>query len=219
MSQSKLIDRIDGAVAQKAMLAHSFYRKWTCGELEIETLRNYACQYYAFEKGFPRYLSGVHTQIADAGDRRIVLENLIDEERGENNHQELWLRFGEALGVERGKMVDTEPLPTTTALLQRFEDAVADGPATGLAALYAYESQASAVAESKLDGLVRFYGISEGPGVELFEVHRTADIWHSDAERDLLDRLSSDDDKTVAAATGAADGLWGFLDGVEAAYA
>ena len=33
--------------------------------------------------------------------RQSILDNLWDEEHGEVNHAEMWLRFGEGIGVDR----------------------------------------------------------------------------------------------------------------------
>lgn len=216
--KTQLITAIDQSVRDHAMLSHPFYVKWTSGELELGTLREYARQYFAFERAFPQFLSAVHSRIDAPEARRRVLENLMDEEASDPNHQELWLRFCDALGLDRAGVTDADLLPSTRDLLERFDTAARRDPAAGLAALYAYESQAPAVAVSKLDGLDRHYGISDGPGTEFFEAHRTVDEWHAESERLLIDELSDDPAATRAAADDAARALWDFLSGVQAAY-
>ncbi len=213
-----LMARIDTAVDTRAMLRHPFYTAWTAGELDFDVLGDYARQYFAFERAFPTYLSGIHTRIDDPSSRKAVLANLIDEEAGDTNHQELWLQFAETVGAERDSVVGADLLDTTQDLLDTFAAAVDAGPDTGLAALYAYESQASAVATSKLDGLARFYGISDGPGTTFFTTHESMDEWHAESERETITSLSRNDEDTLAAAESAAGALWGFLDGVQAAY-
>ena len=46
---------------------------------------------------------------ADPDTRRVLVENLIDEEVGPENHRELWLRFAEGLGLTREEVVSSEP--------------------------------------------------------------------------------------------------------------
>ncbi len=88
--------------------------------------------------------------------------------------------------------------------------------AAGLAALYAYESQIPAVAETKIDGLQRFYGITDAPSLAYFRVHQEADVAHSAAELALLECHLSDPDSgdAEAASQRALDALWELLSGV-----
>ena len=80
------------------MLKHPFYQAWVNGGLELSAIKEYAAQYYHHVCAFPRYVSGIHSNCEDLYTRQQLLENLIDEERGEENHPELWKRFGEGVG-------------------------------------------------------------------------------------------------------------------------
>src|SRR5919197_5483420 len=108
-------DQIDAIVEEKHLLKHPFYVAWTEGRLSRPTLRGYAAQYYKHVAAFPRYLSAIHAQTADLETRRHLLDNLIDEERGEENHPELWLRFAEGIGAARSEVRSADPLPSTVA--------------------------------------------------------------------------------------------------------
>src|SRR2546428_13767981 len=94
-------DRIDELVAERHLLKHPFYVAWTEGRLSLDTLQRYAEQYYNHVAAFPRYLSAIHAQTEDLKVRQHILDNLNDEEQGDKNHPELWLRFAEALGCTR----------------------------------------------------------------------------------------------------------------------
>src|SRR5207302_441240 len=85
------------------LLTHPFYTKWVAGTLPRECLQEYARQYHAFESSFPTFLSAIHSRTEDRGVRQALLENLWDEEHGEANHRELWLRFAEGVGGGRGR--------------------------------------------------------------------------------------------------------------------
>src|ERR1051325_921263 len=93
------LDRLDNAIAAKHLLKHPFYLAWTRGELSTEALADYARQYYQHVAAFPTYLSAIHANSDDHSTRKEVLRNLIDEEAGSPNHQELWLNFAKGLGV------------------------------------------------------------------------------------------------------------------------
>ena len=209
--------QIDAAVARKGLLSHPFYQAWSSGKLTLEDLRFYAKQYYHLEKSFPRFLSRIHSSTEDAAVRQTVLENLVDEERGAENHRELWLRFAEGLGLSREEVLASEPHPQTSAAVESLMDLASDSdPAVGLAALYAYESQLPAVSQSKIDGLKAFYGVSDERAVRFFEVHKEMDAWHSEAERGALESLGASEETVRAAAVKGAEALWTFLDGVDA---
>ena len=202
--------------AEMSLLKHPFYQAWTAGTLTADRLRNYAVQYYQHVAVFPRYLSGLHSRCEDIKTRQHLLENLIDEERGPDNHPELWLRFAEALGVTRDEVLAAAPLPATTALINTFTHLSQTlPPAAGLAALYVYETQVAEVVTAKIDGLRKFYGIENAAGVQFFTEHRDTDPYHAKAVAELIERNHvGADDQAVAleAARTALKAVWDLLD-------
>jgi pyrroloquinoline-quinone synthase len=213
-----LLERIDALIAERHLLKHPFYTKWKAGELTREELQEYARQYYAFESTFPRLLSALHTRSDKPEVRQSLLDNLWDEEHGEVNHAEMWLRFGEGIGVERSSVRSAPANDGTRALLDRYWSAVTDGPiAAGIAALYAYEGQVPEVATEKIRGLVERYGIDDPRTLAFFTVHSTLDVEHSGAERSMIADLAptaADEEAVLAATRAALDAWWGFLDAV-----
>ena len=113
---NEVVASLDSLTAEMNLLNHPFYQEWTVGKLPVQRLQNYAVQYYHHVAAFSRYLSGIHTGCADLLTRPALLENLIDEERGGENHPELWLRFAEVLGVARETVSGSEPLPATQVI-------------------------------------------------------------------------------------------------------
>jgi pyrroloquinoline-quinone synthase len=205
-------------VEERSLLKHPFYLEWTRGTLERERLRNYAAQYYRHVEEFPRYLSAIHSRCTDIATRQALLENLIEEERGEENHPELWLRFAEGLGVAREAVLDAPPLPGTAGLVETFGRLTRVRPIeAGLAALYVYESQMPSVASAKIDGLKRFYGVEDDRALGFFKVHQEADIWHARTGARLIEEHAGRNDSAVAvldAGREALSALWTMLDGV-----
>ena len=210
------------AVSEYAMLKHPFYVAWTEGRLSHDVLAEYAKQYYAHVRAFPTYVSAVHSRCEDLSVRRQLLENLIEEERGDENHPELWLRFAEGLGVTREEVNAAELLASTQDSVKSLQSLTrSEDYREGLAALLAYESQIPDVARTKREGLDTCYGISDERAVAFFRVHEDIDVLHQAVEMQILEeRCSSaaDQDKAIAAARTAAKALWNFLDGVTAAY-
>ena len=211
---------IDAKVAARAILDHAFYQAWTQGLLPLDTLRDYARQYFHHVEAFPRAVSAVHSACPDREGRRMLAENLAEEEGlepGKQDHATLWLMFASGLG-ESEDAVRTQSLnPETRALIATFRKLSRRSYASGLGALYAYESQFPAVASAKIEGLIDRYGIRDEETLRFFRVHESADIEHSSVCRALLDGLpAAEKAEAVLAAEELAGALWNFLSGVEA---
>jgi pyrroloquinoline-quinone synthase len=212
------IDRIDALIKDRHLLTHPFYTRWREGTLPVEAIQEYTRQYYAFESAFPRLLSAIHTRTEDPVVRQSLLDNRWDEEHGEVNHAELWLRFAEGMGVDRDQVKDADPNEGTKALMATYWGLATDGvPASGIAAMYAYEAQVPEVATEKINGLRDRYGIEDQRTLAFFTVHSTLDLEHSSHERESIRRTTATDedaDAAVAATKKALDAWWGFLDAV-----
>jgi pyrroloquinoline-quinone synthase len=225
---NRTIASLNSLGAQMSLLKHPFYQQWTAGTLSSERLRNYAIQYYRHVAAFPRYLSALHSRCDDLETRQVLLENLIDEERGAENHPALWLKFAQALGLTGDEVLAAEPLPAADALVATFDHLSRDLPlSAGLSALYVYESQVAEVATAKIDGLKRFYGFSpdvrdmhsmtdaNADGAKFFAVHRDADPYHAQAVAQLIERHGTrPEDRAIALEAGrnALQAIWDLLD-------
>jgi pyrroloquinoline-quinone synthase len=218
MTSTEFLAALDALVAEKHLLKHPFYVLWSEGKLTRDTLKEYAISYYPQVANFPRYVSGVHAGCEDAGLRQELLENLIEEERGELNHPALWRRFAAALGAGDGELSAAPRTPEVAAAVASFLAVTHDGEtAEGLAGLYAYESQIPEISKTKREGLAAFYGITDEQAVRFFTVHETADVWHRQVEREALGRVADTPEsreKALAAARRCLDALNGALDGV-----
>ena len=104
-----------------------------------------------------------------------MLDNLWDEEHGEVNHAEMWLRFGEGIGVERDDRARCAPATTgPRAAVEPTGRRYSMAPmAAGIAALYAYEGQVPEVATEKISGLREQYGMDDAADAGL--LHRALD--------------------------------------------
>jgi pyrroloquinoline-quinone synthase len=208
---------IDRLLRERHLLKHPFYTAWSRGELPIETLRSYAGQYYHFESNFPRYVAATYSHLRNPAERRVLLENLVDEEGRDPTHPELWLDFAEGLGVSRRTTRSTRPSAPTRGLLSTYERLTAGDSASALAALYSYESIFPEIAAEKSRGIRAMYGIRDPKAHEFFRVHTGADVEHSRAEREILERelrrsLPSRA-RALRSAENAIGAWWSFLDG------
>ena len=220
MTEVRVSAAIDSKVAERAMLQHPFYQAWTEGRLPLDTLRAYARQYFHHVEAFPRAVSAVHNACPDRHGRRMLAENLAEEEgidAGKQDHASLWLMFACGLGESEAGVRAQALNPETQALIETFRKLTRRSYASGLGALYAYESQFPGVASAKIEGLVDRYGIADEETLRFFRVHESADVEHSAVCRALLDGLPEGERaEAVAAGEELAGALWNFLSGVEA---
>ena len=220
MTEVRVSAAIDSKVSGRAMLNHPFYQAWTEGRLPLDTLRAYARQYFHHVEAFPSAVSAVHSACPDRDGRRMLAENLAEEEgieAGKQDHATLWLMFAAGLGEGADGVRAQQLNPETQRLIDTFRKLSRQSYAAGLGALYAYESQFPGVASAKIEGLIDRYGIEDEETLRFFRVHETADIEHSAVCRGLLDRLpEAERDEAIAAGEELAGALWTFLSGVEA---
>jgi pyrroloquinoline-quinone synthase len=218
MTREEFLAALDALVAEKHLLKHPFYQLWSQGKLTLENLREYAISYYPHVAAFPTYVSGVHSGCEDAALRQELLENLIEEERGAENHPALWRRFAAALGAEDADLTSTPRTPEVAQTIAEFRRATREGSiAAGLAALYAYESQIPEISTTKREGLAAFYGVQDPDATRFFSVHEQADVWHRQVEREALGRVADTPERrreALDAARRCCDALNLALDGV-----
>jgi len=200
---------------QYHLLNHPFYKSWNEGKLTREIIKDYAEQYYQHVKAFPRYISATHSLCDDIEKRKILLENLNDEENKDADHPKLWKNFAMEMGADSEKIEEVKVDQFTQDLINNFFKNGRSTYAEGLASLYTYERQIPEIAETKIQGLKKFYGVSSDKGLEFFEAHKRADVYHREECEKLLDGLSKDEQGIAEkAALSTAKYLWNFLSGI-----
>ena len=200
---------------QYHLLNHPFYKSWNEGKLTREIIKDYAEQYYQHVKAFPRYISATHSICEDIEKRKILLENLQDEENPNADHTKLWKNFALAMGADPDKIENVKREWFTNDMIENFFYQARKSYAEGLASLYTYERQIPEIAETKIRGLKKFYGVTSKEGLEFFEAHKAADVIHRKECEKLLDALTEEEkDKAEKASVLTARYLWNFLSGM-----
>lgn len=188
--------QLDPILEKWNLLKHPFYQAWSAGTLPVEALQVYAREYGNFIASLPRAWETLN----DAA--------TADEER---EHAELWTDFTAAVGG-----FAFEASLDSTMRLARVSDELFASRASALGAMYAFEAQQPATAQSKLDGLTTHYKLPRG--VEpYFEVHSAN--WH-ESEKILrqLDALPVNEQaQALAACERMAESLWDALTGIHEA--
>ena len=220
--EKSFINKVDKIIQEKHLLNHAFYKSWNEGLLSNDTIKNYSAQYFHHVSHFPRYLSAIHSNCDKIKVRQILLENLVDEDKGEENHPELWMRFAEGMGNSRNDVENANLLEETSDLVNTFNKlSRSEKYHIGLAALYCYESMQPEISETKKDGLENLYGINNQDTLKFFTVHMHADKWHREVIRNLIKELSDTREKqneVLKSVEAALNSLNNFLTGMERVY-
>ena len=209
------LKQLDNKLDKFHLLKHPFYVAWNNGELSQEILQDYAEQYYQHIKAFPRYISATHSLCEDIEQRKILLDNLSDEEDFEKDHPMLWKQFALAVGANSEKVETIKHEVFTKDMIDNFFRLSRSSYAEGLGALYAYERQVPEIADTKIKGLVEHYNVSSDEGLEYFVVHKDADVEHREQSAELMNKLTSEERKLAEkAGMSTVKMLWGFLSGL-----
>jgi pyrroloquinoline-quinone synthase len=179
---SSLIQRIDTIIEEQSLLKHKFYVMWNEGKLSKESLNGYSKEYFQLVKAVPTFVGEVMEKSPSEIKNTLALNR--DEE---SEHIEPWVKFADALGVSQNDLRNYVGLDKTkqaisnlSYLMNSFEG--------GAAAMYALEQEIPKISLSKIDGLRKFYGLSDDDAIEYFRLHAEADIRHAALWRKILEK-------------------------------
>jgi len=190
---------IDHLLAQKTPGLPSFYEDLAAGKLHRQDLQVWVKDMYSYWQHALVYSTGaILIKTNDEATRTHILRKLIDLE-GEDvvhdltgwttpSYAELWLRFGEALGLSREEITGWRPFTrsyyaqSVLCMLSRWwEWSWLDG----IASFYAGDLLGQECLTAACDALQRHYGIGEA-GLEFFRVYLDDVAAHIPWERDTL---------------------------------
>jgi pyrroloquinoline quinone (PQQ) biosynthesis protein C len=156
----------------------------------------------------------------------MLAESVYEEETGRISgcglpHPELFICFGEGVGLRREALVAGEPLPSTAALIHWFELSTRQRSfLEGAAAInLAAEGQVPGAFGPFARALEKHYGLSREQ-VAFWDVHEIADRDHSDVGDHIVVRFASTDEwqeRVRRAVRQSLDQWWQFFDGIERA--
>ena len=211
--------------AGRAFGRHPLWLRIAEGRLPRSALGPFAVQFFLQVREFPRAVSALHSSCPDIGERIELAESLYEEETGRISgcnvsHPELFIRFGEGVGVSRDAMVSGVPLPTTAALIDWFERSTKSHPfIEGAAATNLVAEGRCRVRSVPSRALEQHYG-STRVQVAFWDVHEQADREHSVIGDHIVVRLATTPQLQADVRRAVARSLklrWRFLDGIAAA--
>ncbi len=199
------------------VLVHPFFQLLNCGGISQDTLRLFTKQFYHIVKNFPRMVSAVHFNTEEIRIRQLLLRILQDEEGGKEHSLELWIKFGESIGITRSDLEQTPMLQCTKAFLETMNDFCRNRSyIEGLASLYAYESQMPELLRINAEGLIKFYNVTTKSAIKFFTVRQEKETSHCFLQRELIENNVSKENfmKVTFAAEKTAFAFIRFVNGI-----
>lgn len=219
-----LQDLVARIQARRTFGSHPLWLEIADGKLGSDQLKRFAVQFFLQVREFPRAVSAMHSNCPFPKERMELAESIYEEETGRLSgcnlpHPELFIRFGEAIGLERTEMVEGRPLPATRALIDWFELSTKQRSFIEAAAAInlAAEGQVPGAFGPMARRLQQHYGLSR-EAVAFWDIHEMADAEHSDVGDNIVVRHATDaaiQARVRDALQHSLDAWWHFFDGIQ----
>jgi pyrroloquinoline-quinone synthase len=204
---------------------HPVWRRIAEGQVARAALAPFVVQFFLQVREFPRAVSAMHANCPFPKERMELAESVYEEETGRISgcnlpHPELFIKFGEAVGLKREDMTEGHPLPGTRALIDWFELSTKQRSFIEAAAAInlAAEGQVPGAFGPMARRLQQHYGLSED-AVAFWDVHEMADAEHSAVGDNIVVRHATDaatQKRVLDALQHSLDAWWQFFDGIQA---
>ncbi|MEX0810211.1 MAG: iron-containing redox enzyme family protein [Dongiaceae bacterium] len=195
LSVSDTLGEIKKLINQHAWRDQPTYRALMDEDVSIDQLQIFALQYGVFALHNHNYHGRLYVTCPDAEWRTRIAEVVYEEGTGRLfadgvSHNELWLRFGESIGLTREAMWTARLCPGALALRVYFEWICGKTFLEGCAAhMLAGEAQVTGIFIRIAENLKRLHGLSD-EAVSFFTVHDVADGDHSSVGVELLGKFA-----------------------------
>jgi pyrroloquinoline-quinone synthase len=212
---------LEAAVAGKHSQVSPFSLAWSEGRLSKDHFAFWVAQHLHYVGHFSEWLGAMFADCPYKDARDFLLQNMWEEEMG-TPHTELLIRFGEACGWSRDRILSTTSLPTTTALRFWCENLAKSHDFVGASAalIVGLESQTPGIYTRQLPPLREKYGFTEDETV-FFDVHIVSDVVHGERGYQIVERHSTTPEKQVEAAEAVREATamrWQYMTGLHRAF-
>ncbi|MCW2921496.1 MAG: coenzyme synthesis protein family protein [Thermoleophilia bacterium] len=214
---TSVLEQIDALRSQNDPAETPLLRSMLAGELSRDEVRTFAGQYFQLVDALPRFVSTVHSVTIDHPTiRRSLLNMLVPMELNPPSIADLWLQTCAALGLFSDTVRRGQTNVATSVCLDDFQYLCQSGCAQGLAALYAWMSRLPSSTRAMQTALATHYDLTNGPGVQFFEVVGFQSESHCRALRGSLQALLDEFPEAGPSALDAADGAIRAVQGMYA---
>lgn len=189
---TKLMDKVEfrsaleEAIKGKSANLAPYSIAWANGMLSREHLARWCENHFHYVGPFADYLAYIYARIMDDQKyqeaKDFLLANMYEEEIGGDRHVDLLIRFGEACGTTRERIINPDNMSPTTRGLQSwcFSVAMREDPVVAVAGLVVgLESQVPYIYRKQTPILREKYGFTDEE-VEFFDLHIVSDEIHGE---------------------------------------
>src|SRR5256714_14960809 len=182
MNQDEFRTALEKAIQGKSANKAPFSIAWASGKLTRAHLARWAENHYHYVGPFADYLAYIYARTPDhyTDAKDFLLANMYEEEIGGDRHTDLLIRFGEACGTTRARIIEPDNMSPTTRGLQSWCYAIAmrEDPIVAVAGLVVgLESQVPSIYRRQTPTLPEKYKFTDQE-VEVFALHIVSDEIH-----------------------------------------
>lgn len=194
-----LIKTIDDEISKKSLLNHQFYTLWREGKLTLNHLRGYSKEYFQLVKTVPELVQNIHNNFQVNPFRESYLKEIEKIQIEESEHIGPWIKFALSLGLEKTEIFDYMGNNEVNIAIESLKKLSRSSLVEGVSAMYSFEKEIPQISKTKIEGLQKFYGISNNDAISYFKIHEIADIHHAklwktiilDHEKDKINHNNS----------------------------
>ena len=185
MNQDQFRNALENAIKGKSANKSPFSIAWASGKLTPRPPRPLGGEPLPLcrpVRGLPRLHLRAHAGPTCTEAKDFLLANMYEEEIGGDRHTDLLIRFAEACGTTRERVVDPDNMSPTTRGLQSWCYAVAmrEDPVVAVAGLVVgLESQVPSIYRKQTPTLREKYEFTDEE-VEFFDLHIVSDEIHGE---------------------------------------
>jgi pyrroloquinoline-quinone synthase len=197
-------------LARSPFRQSEYFKRFAAGSLTKEQVWGHVGQWYLLIAWFPRIFSGIHARCDDLDVRKDCARHLLVEDLGyfqgkvggTPDHDELYRRIGDDLGVRREEYARLQIVPEMQGIIDFFRALAHDVPwSASLCATALLEEEVVEIARTVGKALVQHYGARPEWGAMNYTVHELVEQEEAGETKDaILKHLQTADDRRAAEA-------------------
>jgi pyrroloquinoline-quinone synthase len=153
--------------------------------LGLNHLQGYSLEYFQLVKVIPEMVNNIKLKLEESELRNTVEES----HKEESSHVEPWIRFATSLGIKEQDLLNYICDENTKNAVSSLMELTKNPLEEAVCAMYAYELDLPNISRIKIEGLNKFYNLSNADSTNYFEIHQEADIRHADIWRNMIKNI------------------------------
>lgn len=193
LSPEALVANLQETLRKRYGRPHPVRQLLLSGRLTKEQLQWWAKNLFHEFRNIHRFFGHRYQKCPVPEMRRELLENMVEEE-GEDlfggkypSHRELWVQFGEGLGIPREEMLNYEPLPGIRSALEMYVQLVQQSHwAVAIGTGLVFEGEGPKRMGEEREALEKYYAWIPPLALEFFRAHEYHDKGHGETVVDVI---------------------------------